>query len=276
MMQSRVIIFANNEHDNFQIEVIVDGVSSNPCLVLLPSSMRDSEDFNEVAERLAQNGFYVLRPQPRGMGKSTLPQELMTLTTLANDIAMCIEHLRCAPVIVVGHAFGNWIARSLDRIRPSLVKGVVVLAGAAKEFPAGMSEALSKAANIDLPRNERLSALRACLFAPRNDPTSWLEGWHPELGPAYRSAGKIPAKNLWFHVSNAPLLDLQGDCDPWRPKATRNELKDLLGATVTVQVIENASHALIPEQPQAVVQAIVQWAASLKTQSAKSTAAGIS
>jgi pimeloyl-ACP methyl ester carboxylesterase len=275
-MQSRVIIFSNNEQDNFQIEVIVDGDSSNPCLVLLPSSMRDSEDFNEIAEELAKNGFFVLRPQPRGMGRSTAPQDLMTLTTLANDVALCIEHLNCAPAIVVGHAFGNWIARSLDRTRPTLVRGIVVLAGAAKDFPAGMSEALSKAANIDLPRDERLSALRACLFAPSNDPTRWLEGWHPELGPAYRTAGKIPAKDLWFNVSNAPLLDLQGDCDPWRPKTTRNELKDVLGEKVTVQVIENASHALIPEQPQAVVTSIVQWAASLETHTANSTVVGYS
>ncbi|MBC7637666.1 MAG: hypothetical protein H7251_18935 [Acetobacteraceae bacterium] len=35
-------------------------------LGLLPSSLRDVEDFDDVAERFAANGFLVLRPQPRG------------------------------------------------------------------------------------------------------------------------------------------------------------------------------------------------------------------
>jgi pimeloyl-ACP methyl ester carboxylesterase len=41
-------------------------------------------------------------------------------------------------------------------------------------------------------------------------------------------------------------------------------MRDAFGARVTVVVIEDASHALIPEQPAAVAQAIEGWARSLK------------
>jgi hypothetical protein len=56
-----------------------------------------------------------------------------------------------------------------------------------------------------------------------------------------------------------PLLDLQADSDPFRPIDKMNELKDEFGDRVTVAVIRNASHALLPEQPKAVVEAIVTW-----------------
>src|SRR5690349_4792423 len=53
------------------IEVISEG--RGPVIVLLPSLGRDSEEFDPVAERLARAGFRVLRPQPRGYGRSIGP-----------------------------------------------------------------------------------------------------------------------------------------------------------------------------------------------------------
>jgi len=60
-------------------------------------------------------------------------------------------------------------------------------------------------------------------------------------------------------AGNAPLLDLQAALDPFKPRETVNELKDEFGERVTIVVIPDASHALIPEQPAAVVAAIVAW-----------------
>jgi pimeloyl-ACP methyl ester carboxylesterase len=42
-----------------------------------------------------------------------------------------------------------------------------------------------------------------------------------------------------------------------------NEFRDEFGDRATIVVIPNASHALIPEQPAAVVDAIVKWIATL-------------
>ena len=54
--------------NNVQIEVLSQG--SGPTIVLLPSLGRSGEDYNEVAAKLAANGFRVVRPQPRGIGRS--------------------------------------------------------------------------------------------------------------------------------------------------------------------------------------------------------------
>ena len=48
-----------------QIDVITEG--AGPLVILLPSRGRDSEDYDEVARGIAEAGFRVLRPQPRGM-----------------------------------------------------------------------------------------------------------------------------------------------------------------------------------------------------------------
>jgi pimeloyl-ACP methyl ester carboxylesterase len=56
------------------------------------------------------------------------------------------------------------------------------------------------------------------------------------------------------------LLDLQGEQDAWRPPATRQELAQALGKKVSVEVIANAGHALVPEQPHAIARAVTRWA----------------
>jgi hypothetical protein len=56
-------------YSDVQIDVVIDG--NGPAVVLLPSLARDSDDYDEVAEGLAAAGFRVLRPKPRGIGRST-------------------------------------------------------------------------------------------------------------------------------------------------------------------------------------------------------------
>ncbi|MCG2594317.1 alpha/beta hydrolase [Ramlibacter sp. XY19] len=240
-----------------RIDVIVEG--GGPALVLLPSSLRDSEDFDALAALLAAEGFLVLRPQPRGMGHSSPPPAGMTLETLADDVAAVIARLAPGPAVVVGHAYGHWVARVTDLRHPQQVRGVVVLGAAAREFPAGMAEALAVASDPQRSEEERLAALRVCMFAPGNDARSWLQGWYPQWRTAYREASQRPPRENWYSRCNAPLLDLQGAQDPWRPPATRGELADALGAKVTVREIANAGHALVPEQPQAIARAITDW-----------------
>lgn len=253
-----------------QIEVLVDAPTGEPAatamppaIVLLPSSLRDARDLGALATCLAAAGFRVLRPQPRGMGASSAPPADMTLHHLAGDVARVIDAFAGGRAILAGHAFGHYVARVADLDHPEKVRGVVVLAGAARTFPPGLTQALECAADAGQPRDLRLAALRQAFFAPGRDPSPWLEGWHPQLREVYRRAGAIPDKNLWWPVSHAPILDLQGACDPWRPEATRDELRAVLGSKVSAQVIANASHALPDEQPAATAAAIAAWACTL-------------
>ena len=247
------------------IDVIIDGEDGRPPVVLLPSSIRDSEDFDNVAERIANGGYLVLRPQPRGMGDSRGPVENFTLHTLADDVATTIRQLgKGIPAIIVGHAFGHYVARVTDLDHSSLVRGVVIAAGEQRyQNDPSLRVSLDCASNTSLPRDERLQHLYHAFFVSTSDASVWLSGWYPELRSFYRNAAQVPPKSEWWPITHSLILDLQATEDPWRPSQSRNELKDKLGSFVTVQVIEGASHALFPEQPEKVADAILNWIATL-------------
>jgi pimeloyl-ACP methyl ester carboxylesterase len=249
-------------YDDVSIDVIVDEAETDIAgsLVLLPSSSRDSEDFDDIAERFVQSGFRVLRPQPRGMCGSSGPMEGLTLHDYARDVAVVIERLAGGAAFVLGHAFGQWIGRCVAADFPHLVRGVILAAAAAKSADPSLREELAKCVDTSLPDAVRLAALRVAFFAPGHDPTPWLGNWHPVASRSQRAASAATPQDEWWHAGSAAVLDLQAEHDPWRPVASRMGIRDDLGAErVTVVVIPDASHALIPENPEAVVRAVSAW-----------------
>ena len=125
---------ARVRYDDVTIDVIVEG--NGPAIVLLPSLARDSEDYDLVADGLAAAGFRVLRPQPRGICGSRGPTTGISLHDIARDIAEVIAALGGGSAVVVGHAYGNWIARMTAVDYPQRVRGVVIAAAAAKTYPS--------------------------------------------------------------------------------------------------------------------------------------------
>ena len=89
------------------------------------------------------------------------------------------------------------------------------------------------------------SALAPPERAPRQHP--------PTLEPAARRG---PAPTL----EPRPALQPRGPRRFVAPRRFAGVLKSMLGDRVTIVVIPNASHALFPEQPKAVTQAIVTFA----------------
>ena len=57
------------EGDDGMLEVLVAG--EGPAVVMIPSLGRGADDFADLAGRLAAAGYAALRPQPRGLGRST-------------------------------------------------------------------------------------------------------------------------------------------------------------------------------------------------------------
>jgi pimeloyl-ACP methyl ester carboxylesterase len=247
-------------YDNVVIDVILDGPDKADALVLLPSSSRDSEDFGEISELFAAEGFLVLRPQPRGMCASTGPMGGLTLHDYARDVAVAIERLAGGKAFVLGHAFGQWVGRCVAADHPRLVRGMILAAAAAKSPNPTLRDELAKCVDTSLPDAVRLAALQVAFFAPGHDPASWLANWHPVAAKSQRAASAATAQGDWWGAGSAPVLDIQAEFDPWRPANTRDDIRNDLGAgRVTVVVIPDASHALIPEQPVALVRAVRDW-----------------
>jgi len=240
------------------IDVIAEG--RGPLLVLLPSLGRDSEEFDPVAAQVAAAGFRVLRPQPRGFGRSSGPMENITLHDFARDVAAVIEHENAGPAILAGHAFGHFVAKMTAVDFPKLVRGVILIGAAQKKPDPAVQQAVAIASDPAQPEAERLKNLKFVFFAPGNDPTSWLTGFHANVRAAEIIARDATPQQAYYSAGTVPLLDIQGDQDPYKPPSAKNELVDEFGAArVTVVRIPHAAHAIIVEQPRAVADAIIAW-----------------
>jgi len=254
-------------HDGVQIEALAQG--QGPIIVILPSLGRSGEDYDVVSAKLAADGFKVVRPQPRGIGQSRGPMTSLNMHDLAADVASVVEHENKGPVVVVGHAYGNFVARQLATDRPDLVLGVVLAAASAGKVPPGSTEkpigpeirqAIDGPSDQSLPEAKRLEYLRIAFFAPGHDPKVWLNGWYPEVHHMESYARDHTPVDDYFAAGSAPILDLQAEDDPVGPRRFSNVLKSMLGDRVTIVVIPDASHALFPEQPEAVSEAIAAFA----------------
>lgn len=245
--------------DNGGARIFVRGQGEGRPVVLLPSQARDSDDYDDVAEGIAHAGYRVLRPQPRGIGKSAGPLQGITLRDLAEDIAAVVADAGLGPAIIFGHAYGHYVARMVATVFPDRVKGIVVAAAAAKTYPARLSQAVSDAGDVTLPDDVRLAALRLAFFAPGNDPRPWLTGWHPQAQAPQRAARNAIDQASYWAGGSSPLLDLQAEFDPFKPPDRRGEMREDFGDRVAVALVRNASHALIPEQPAAVVRETLDW-----------------
>ena len=255
------------KHGDVQIDVMRQG--KGPVIVILPSLGRSGRDYDQVAELLVADGFRVLRPEPRGIGNSKGPMEKLSVHDFAADVASVIDNEHQGPVVVVGHAWGNFPARMLAADRPDLVRGVVLAAASAGKVPPGstekpigpeMRQAIDGAGDLKLTEEQRLDYLKKAFFAPGNDPHVWLTGWHEATHEAESYARNTTPVDAYFAAGNAPILDLQGDSDNVAPRRFSNVLKSMLGDRVTIVVLPNAGHAMAPEQPQAMAKAISDFA----------------
>jgi pimeloyl-ACP methyl ester carboxylesterase len=240
-----------------RIDLISEG--KGPLIVMLPSRGRDSEDFDDVAADLAKAGYRVLRPQPRGAGASVGPTENIRMQDLAADVAQVIARENVGPAVIAGHAYGNWVARMTAVDHPKLVRGIVLVAAAAKTFPDELRAVVQAAGNVKASNEDRLKALRTGFFHPRSDASVWLVGWAPEANRLQGLASTATKQAEYWNAGGVPMLDIVPDADPFKPKERWYESREEFGERVTVTIISDASHALIPEKPKAVADAIDNW-----------------
>nr|WP_255587033.1 alpha/beta hydrolase [Hephaestia mangrovi] len=220
---------------------------------MIPSMGRSVNDYNAITELLAAQGHRVILPEPRGIDGSSGPPP-HDLFDLARDNAAVLAALDLGPVDVVGHAFGNRVARALAAIEPDRIGRVVLLAGGGQTV---MSEAVRAAlmgavADGIKPDSERLADLKTAFFFPGNDPSVWLRGWYPEVADWQLASSERTDTARWWTAGRAPVLLVQAEGDPIAPAGNADALSAAIGDRLTLVRLRCASHAILPEQPQAV------------------------
>lgn len=252
------------------IEYFVNGSrGSYPVVVLLPSYARSVSDFNELVSSLNQAGYQTVAVNPRGVGGSSLPDIDLTLHDYAADVKAVVSAEQLTSVIVVGHAYGNRIARTFAHDYPDLSDGLVLLAaGGEKPTPKATSLAIIKAQISVLPWSIRKEAVSFAFFAEGNSvPDWWVSGWYPKAGLAQANATRAIQSSRtnprWVTGGNDPIVVLE----PVEDAAASGAGEVLLHrhpGRVRLEFVNDAGHALLPEQPESIARLVLEALSSLQ------------
>jgi pimeloyl-ACP methyl ester carboxylesterase len=241
------------------IEVTLQG-KSGPWVVMLPSGGRGAHDFSFLANELSNAGWQTAAVNPRGAGNSTGPLENLTLHDYARDVSEVIKALNAIPAVVLGHAWGNRVARCLACDFAEYVRCLVLLAAGGKvPMAPEVVEAMQRLREKNLSLRKTLTAIKTIFFADASDPSVWLTGFWPESGRANRIAAETTPLDDWWSGGEVPVLVIQGMEDRCAFPENGHLLKEEYGDRITVIDIENAAHALLPEQPELIAQIIINY-----------------
>ena len=241
---------------------------SGPEIVMFASAGREASDFNDLVPRLTDAGYAVTLFEAPGINGVQASTDAPTLFDLADDAAIYLE-TRQEPVVVLGHAFGNRLARAVATRHPDKVRGVILLAaGGLKPIHEKASTALMQSFDPRLSPEDHREAVRYGFFADGNEiPDYWLRGWHAETGRLQGAATHAVDSKLWWTGGGKPLLVVAGLQDRIAPPADTIDLLEAeLGDQVTAVRIDGAGHALLPEVPDEIAAAITDWLAGLPDQ----------
>ena len=241
-----------------ELDVSVRG--DGPAILLHPSLGRACVDFDHLIDTLVDVGFRCVAIDPRGIADSTGRLDELTMSDLANDVLHVADHLAISDFAAIGHAFGNRVMRTVATIVPHRVTSIVLL-GAGGRVPGEPEarEAVGRCFDMTLSEDERLTAIATAFFAPGNDPRVWLDGWYPTTKAAQQRALIDSDWRAWWFANDAPILVVQGLQDRTAPPANGRLLAEERRAPTTLVEVDGAGHALLPERPEAVARAVIEF-----------------
>jgi pimeloyl-ACP methyl ester carboxylesterase len=224
---------------------------AGPPLMMLPSLARGPADFDALAAKIPNRTVVLF--EPRWFSGSDGPEDA-DLFALADDASRVLARLCPGETAdVIGHAFGNRVARTLAARHPDQIGRLLLFAsGGQTPIPPDVSKALSVSiAQGEKPDADRLAAIRLAFFAEGQDPTVWLSGWNPRAGRLQQAALMRTPNSDWQTAGHAEILVVQAAEDPVAPIANALALQARAPDRVKIVSLAHASHAMLPEQPTA-------------------------
>jgi 3-oxoadipate enol-lactonase len=206
----------------------------------------------------------VIAPDVRGMGRSSVPPEALTMDLIAEDVRALLAHLRVERAAVVGLSLGGYAAFELYRRAPGLFRGLVLCdtkaapdteeAAAAREkfARAALEKGLGWVADEMIPK----------LLRPSPDPAAVKEVRHLVGGatPAgvaacQRGMARRPDSTATLGALGCPVLFLAGEHDGPTPPAEAEKMSAAVKGSRVVR-IPSAGHLSNIENPAAFDEAL--------------------
>ena len=230
-------------------------------VVMVPSLGRSATDFDRLGAAIAGRGYTAVSVDQRGVRDSTGPMDGLDLADLASDAMAVARAVHAGRVVAVGHGFGNGIVRRMAALYPDDVAGVVAINAGGKIHDPD-PRVYAEFDNIFRPgvdEEVRCAAISSCFFGDGAVPQEWIDGWWAEhYGPFIEAQSSTPEEE-WWTAGEAPILVIQGLRDRVAPPENGYDVKELAGSRATVLDLPNASHAILPEEPEAVERAVLEF-----------------
>src|SRR5579863_4933999 len=254
---------------------------AGPAIILLHGFPQDWYEYHRIMPLLVKQ-FTVVAVDLRGIGGSAATTGGYDAANMAEDVHQLAEHLHLEHVYVVGHDIGGMVAYAFARRYPETSRGVVMLDApvpglgpwdAVKTNPIAWH--INFQQTPDLP--EQLIAGREAIYLRHFlDPDTFSDADVARYARAYvapdhlRAALEIyrafPANekfNAAQHTAiELPLVLAPGENSPFEKlmPSFAEALRAHGCANVKVEVIKNAVHYVVDEQPEAVAQLVERYA----------------
>ena len=236
-------------------------LGSGTPVVLLANAGCSTGYFCDLARVLTARGLQSISVNMRGVGESRGSLDGITVHDLAADVAGVLEALDCGPAHLVGHDFGNRVARCLAVDRPALVRRVTLLAAGGLIAPSTpLGTHFRNATEVKMNGSDCVTRLGARWLSPASDPKilAHVECW-PAVFLAHLATGRGVPLEDWWGAGTAPLLVIQGLDDTAAPPGNGHALRAQFGERVRLIDLPRAGHFLVLEQPEAVTRAVVEF-----------------
>ena len=237
---------------------------TGPLIMLLPSLGREASDFNELGLKLNAMGYETLSIDPRGINGGRL-YDGIGFDQMSFDLGIIHRaYSDNEPAIIIGHAYGNRLARNYSFGSTKNINGVVLLAaGGQVPMPPKAEQSLKNIFNPLRTYRSRMKDVRYAFFADGNEiPDYWKRGWHRKTAMAQaKSVANSANDNSWHCAGGVPMLIVQPMQDRIAPIENAYALKQKCPQEVKIVEVQNAGHALLPEQPEAVAEAVLDFLA---------------
>ncbi|HET6437584.1 MAG TPA: alpha/beta fold hydrolase [Anaeromyxobacter sp.] len=207
----------------------------------------------------------------RGMGRSGVPPEALTMDVVAEDVRALLAHLRVERAAVVGLSMGGYVSFELYRRAPGLFRGLALCdtkAAADTEEAAAGREKFAKGA-IEKGLGWVAEEMIPRLLRPSPDPAVVREVRHLVGGatPAgvaacQRGMARRPDSTATLPTIACPTLLLVGEHDAGTPPAEAEKMAAAVKGSRLVR-IPAAGHLSNLENPAAFDSALVEFVDAL-------------
>ena len=245
--------------DGCRLYYELHGDEAAPPLVLLEGFGADISIWRRSLARLADR-YRVVAYDLRGNGRSVMPDQPVTMTTLVGDTISLLDHLDVHSAHFYGQSLGGMVAQELAISRPSRVRSLILAA-----THAGPKRAARPPADANVPKDRPYLALYSEAFT-REHPEQIAEdvvlgSQRPQSPHAGRRHWEAMRRwDAWDRIGRirCPVLVLHGTEDRLIPVENARMLAHRI-ARAELFLLEGAGHMYQSEQPDAADAAVLAF-----------------